>query len=103
MNQIDFSVLHPGPANPRAENAFDAAKLTRESFLKAKALHHLACVSHEQSNFLDGVGQDELGDIYAEISSKLHDASREIFPLYPHPNFTDEAVQDWLRENNFEG
>ena len=90
-------------ANLPPDSEFDASTLTREAFLKAKALHHLSSISHEQSNFLDGVGQDELGDIYAEISSKLNDAAREIFPLYPHPNYTSQAVQDWLRKNNFEG
>ncbi len=76
---------------------------TKAMFLQAKVLDNLAGIAHEQRNLFSGIGQDEVADSYEEVSSKLHAAARELFPLYPHPEYTSDAVQDWLRENNFEG
>lgn len=87
-------------ATPATKNDQTFSKST---FLQAKVLDNLAGIAHEQRNLFSGIGQDEVADAYEEVSSKLHAAARELFPLYPHPEYTSDAVQDWLRENNFEG
>lgn len=76
---------------------------TKASFLQAKVLDNLSGIAHEQRNLFSSIDQDEVADAYEEVSSKLHAAARELFPLYPHPEYTSDAVQDWLRKNSFEG
>ena len=81
----------------------DMLDLSKSDFLQAKVLDNLAGIAHEQHNMFMDIGQPELSEAYGVVSSRLHAAARELFPLYPHPEFTKKAVQDWLRENNFEG
>lgn len=82
-------------------STFKKLDLSKSNFLQAKVLDNLSGIAHEQRNMFMSIGQDELSEAYEVVSSRLHAAARELFSLYPHPDFTKKAVQDWLRENNF--
>lgn len=83
------------------EKRFSEEDLTIEAYLYALALENLSSLSHEQRNLMMRMSdQDLMQDAFDRASTKLHNMAREIFPLYPHPDFM--MGHDFLQKNGYE-
>ena len=71
----------------------------RAAYLRAKVLDSFANQCHEQGLLFDSLNHEEVADADREASAALNKEARQLFPLYPHPDF--KAGKQWAREIGF--